>query len=210
MWRRTLSKAFSTLPNGPPRPPIWKYAGLGTGLIGLFYLSHQYYLEYLLPSIDKPQKVAELRKTALEKVCFVGVPRETEANEVESRVADSVVVVYHPGKAGKTTLGEFIRGRTGRPTLVLKGKQGLEEMVGQWVRVGKERWTVGVFQEVVAEGLLGLKDPLLILDGVEEMTDVLAERMVMMAYRLKRAGKADAVVLTNSMRMVRMARACED
>lgn len=67
---------------------------------------------------------------------------------------------------------------------------------------------ISTFQDTLEAALKSLKQPILVLDSPDKMPEVLAQRLVMLGYRLKRSGLGDAIVVSSSTRTITITKAC--
>jgi len=192
------------------RKRLWQYAGLYAGFMGVVYLGYQGYQRYRDPPAFRRHRTSVLQQQAEEKTTYPGLPRRNEAEDLYRRMEKAMVVLYHPLAHGKSQLVAYIKSTSDRPCLVVKNLGSLDETLQQF---GFPASAVGVlniatFQDTLESTLKALTRPILVLDSPDQMPEVLAQRLVMLGYRLKRSGLGDAIVVSSSVKTITRAQAC--
>lgn len=183
--------------------------GAALGLAGLMTVAYGRYKE---AEESGGLRVEQIKAAAMRKPAYTGVQRTKEAEAVTEKLKDSVVVLYHPATSGKSQLAAYIQATSSRPVLLLVGKGSLEATVQQF-DPETAPYPVGslqAFQSALASALSSASSPLLIIDSPEHMPPLLSQKLILMANRLKRAAKADALVVSSAIEIVETAQACGD
>lgn len=207
MWRKGLLCRWFATP--PPRPSSWSRTVFVLGAAGVVYSGYRVYREYYGLPPPPETFVGDIEKAALSPQLFTGVVRAFEAAEVEKKLKESVVVLYHPCKSGKSALAQYLKSSAARPCLMLQGRGTIEAVIAQLYEPGASRWHIGAFEKTLAAGVQRLQNPLVIIDSAEAMPALLVERMVAMGGWLKERAVGDLLVVTNDFEVVKKACASE-
>ena len=220
MWRRALARGFAQPPmrkDKEMRQKLWQYAGVYAGFVACVFMAYKGYQTFQDPPKLKSERAKEIAAIARSKPEYTGVPRELPRAELLKKMRESLVVVYHPDVAGKSQFVKYFKAVSDRPVLVVEGKPGFMDTLNQFPllhpagTLHPAKFNISTFQEMLSTGLSQLdpQRPILIIDDTEKMQEVVARKLCMLGYRLKRTYLGDAVVVTSSMNVVTMAKSCE-
>jgi hypothetical protein len=194
MWRRGVGKGAGAV-------------GAAMGLAGLLTVA---YGRYKGAEGSEEMRIERIKAAAMLKSNYMGVKREKEAEAVLEKLKETIVVLYHPTISGKSHLAAYIQAISSRPVLYLVSKDSLEATLQQFdpADTPYPPGSFQSFQSSLASALSSTSNPLLIIDSPENMPPLLSQKLILMANRLKRASKADALVVSSSIETVETAEAC--
>ena len=184
--------------------------GGGVAVAGLVGLTYSAYHHSLQSDHTTHLRSQHLLQALHHPASYQGYKRDQEASLLTSKLPDSLVVLYSPTVTGKSHLAMYIHSTANRPVLFLTGKPTLQATIQQHDPSDSHYSDSSIqsFQNSISSALSESKNPILILDSPEIMPEILRQKMIVLASRVKKAGKADALVVTSSMETVEVAEAC--
>ena len=212
MWARVARRCLTTplKRDVEMQRRLWQYTGVYAGFVGMVYLAFKGYQRYRDPPSARLERTNIVHQTALTKSEFTGIPRPSDSDSLISLLKNSIVVLFHPLTSGKSELISYIKATSERPCLVVKGMSTMEETLQQF---GFQATPVGVinistFQDTLEDALRELKNPILVLENIDQMPAVLRKRLLLMGYRRKRAGTGDTIVVSRDTKTISEAKGC--